>query len=274
MKPAVYGPASGLARTSGLPVLKAVGWPTAVAIHAGRLLRRWLRSPAILISAFGMPVMMMLTIIVMFRGMVEQFTGATMELTGVTVMVAVSTMLTGALMGAGSTVQERHEGLMDRINTFPGHGSAAYLGRIVAETLRAFLAAPLAMVVALLFGADFGSLVGALRMLAVLLIAAIASGTFGVMMGYLAETPQGAVAASPVIMAATFFNTAMMSRELYAPALRPVVDASPITAVADLAHDALIGDANTGHLWLFVLWFGGLTVLSITVVAHKVRRRS
>ena len=84
---------------------KVASWPASVAIHSTRLLRRWRRSPAILLAAIGMPIMMMVTIIVMFRGMIEQFTGQDMNLAGIAVMIAVSSMLTGALMGAGSTVR-------------------------------------------------------------------------------------------------------------------------------------------------------------------------
>ena len=221
-----------------------------------------------------MPIMMMVTIIVMFRGMIEQFTGQDMNLAGIAVMIAVSSMLTGALMGAGSTVQERHEGLTSRIQTFPGHPSSSYVGRIVAEALRAFIAAPITLIIAALFGAHVGDFLAVLRLLVVLLLVAIASGAFGVMMGYVAETPQGAVGASPLIMAAMFFNTAMMPRELYAPALRPIVDFSPITAVADLAEDARVGQVDATNIWLFLLWFGGLTALSSAVGMNKARRES
>ncbi|MFV0434988.1 MAG: hypothetical protein ACK5LO_13535 [Leucobacter sp.] len=69
-----------------------------------------------------------------------------------------------------------------------------------------------------------------------------------------------------------FFNTAMMPRDLYAAALRPIVDISPITAVANLAHDVLAGQTSASHLWLLVLWFGGLLLLSLTVISRKTRR--
>ncbi|SJM58171.1 ABC-type multidrug transport system, permease component [Gulosibacter sp. 10] len=226
-----------------------------------------------LFTAVAFPVMMMLIFVVMFRGMIERFTGAPVDLPRIWVMIVVSSMLTGAIMGAGSTVQERREGFMDRIRTLPAHASAGYAGRILAESLRAFLAAPLTMLIALVFGADFGSPAAVLRMLAVLLMVAIASGAFGVMMGYLAETPQGAVAASPAIMAAMFFNTAMMPSERYAAPLRPIVDVSPITAVANLSQDALAGGTSISHITLFVLWFGGLVLLSVAVIAFKARLR-
>lgn len=257
----------------GLATPHPAPWFRAVAIHTGRHLTRWLRSPVILFTAVAFPVMMMLIFVIMFRGMIEQFTSAPVDLLGISVMVAVSSMLTGAIMGAGTTVQERQEGFMDRICTMPGPVSAGYTGRILAESLRAFLAAPITMLIALIFGADIGTPAAALRVLAVLLLVAIASGAFGVMMGYLAQTPQGAVAVSPVIMVAMFFNTAMMPTELYAAPLRPIVNLSPITAVADLTHDALAGDTNLAPVTLFILWFGGLMLLSITVIAAKARTR-
>ncbi|MGB4777941.1 ABC transporter permease [Microbacterium sp.] len=254
--------------------LRPASWPVAVSLHTGRLLRRWMRSPALLTMTILMPVMMMLTVVIMFRGTIEQFSGAPIDLTKIAVMISVSSMLTGALMGAGSTVQERQEGLADRLRSIPGHSSASFAGRILAESLRGYLAAPITLLIALAYGTDLGPASGALRMLGVLALVAIASGAFGVMMGYLAETPQGAVAASPIVMVAMFFNTAMMPRDLYAPALRPLVDASPITAVANLTSDALEGVVDTGHIALFAAWFGGLTLLSVVVVVRRSRREA
>lgn len=254
--------------------VNVTAWPVAVWIHVGRLLRRWSRSTTTLISSVAMPAMMMAVVVVMFRGMIEQFSGKPMDLVGMSAMIAVTAMLSGALTNAGSTVHERHEGLTDRVQTFPGYPSASYVGRILAESMRSFIAAPVAVVVALVFGAKFGSVTAALWVLVVLLCTAIASGAFGVMMGYLAETPQGAVSAAPLLMAAMFFNTAMMPRDLYAPALRPIVEVSPMTALAHLTQDAVAGRIDAGHIGLFVAWFGGLALVSIVVVTIKTRRRS
>jgi ABC-2 type transport system permease protein len=277
MQPLMQPQPSGDSRYSAAAIAAAPGltaWPVAVWIHAARMLRRWSRSTTILISSVAMPAMMMAVVVIMFRGMIEQFSGKPMDLPGMSVMIAVTAMLSGALTNAGSTVRERHEGLTDRVQTFPGRPSASYIGRILAESIRSFIAAPIAMIVALMFGADFGSPIAALRVLLVMLLTAIASGAFGVMMGYLAETPQGAVSAAPLIMAAMFFNTAMMPRDLYAPALRPIVDASPMTALAELTQEAIAGRINAGHIGMFALWFGGLGVISIVVVTLKARRRS
>lgn len=107
-------------------------------------------------------------------------------------------------------------------------------------------------------GAGFGTLTHAIHVLLALVVVAISSGALAVMMGYLVETPQGAVSFVPLIMSAMFFNTAMMPRELYASSLQPVVDLSPITAVAQVVDDILVDEWSPDHLLLFLAWYIGL----------------
>lgn len=58
---------------------RGINWFAAVCIHADRLLKRRLRSPAAIASAVGMPVVMIVMTLVIFDGMVEQFTGSRSE---------------------------------------------------------------------------------------------------------------------------------------------------------------------------------------------------
>ena len=78
---------------------------------------------------------------------------------------------------------------------------------------------------------------------------------------------------APLVMAAMFFNTAMMPRDMYAEVLRPVVDGSPITAITQLVSDIRGDGIEAEHLVLFLAWFGGLLLLSIVVLSAKARSR-
>ena len=60
-----------------------IGWLRAVGVHAGRLLRRWLRSPPSVLSTLVMPVVMLVILNVMFSGMVEQFNSAPLSMIAV-----------------------------------------------------------------------------------------------------------------------------------------------------------------------------------------------
>ena len=89
------------------------------------------------------------------------------------------------------------------------------------------------------------------------------------MLGFVVDTPQGAVSFAPLVMAAMFFSTAMMPRDMYAEVLRPIVDVSPLTAVTELS-DALINDrVVAGDIVLFVGWFAGLIIFSLVILARK-----
>lgn len=105
--------------------------------------------------------------------------------------------------------------------SMPGPRSAAIVGRILAEAARAFATTLAAVALGLVLGAEFGGAVHLLGVLVVLAFVAVSAGAVGVMLGHLVETPQGAFSFAPLVMAAMFFNTAMMPREMYAAVLRP-----------------------------------------------------
>lgn len=246
-----------------------ISWVRAVGVHAGRLLKRWMRSPAAIVYTVGVPVVMVVIIRLMFSGMVRQFSGTPMDMTDVAIMVAVSQAFVGGLSGAGAIVQERHEGLPQRLATLPGPRATAMFGRILAESVRACASMLAAVAVGALLGASFGGAVSLLGILAGLAVVAVAAGAFGVMLGYVVETPQGAFSFAPVVMAFTVFNTAMMPRDMYAAALRPFVDISPITAVSGLVDAIVIGRVQVSQVLVFMCWFVGLALLSLLVVSRR-----
>lgn len=263
---------SGEAAMTGTTV-RRTSWLAAVGIHVGRVLRHRFGSPSALGMTLGMPVAMLVITVVAFDGMVEQFTGRSLDIASVAVMVAFSSAFTAALMGAGDTVHERHQGLPDRLATLPGAASSGYVGRVLAESVRAGAAVVAALVTGLVGGADYGSVAHLGWVLAVLSVVALAAGSVGVMLGYVVETSQGAVSFSPLIMVAMFFNTAMMPRQMYAESLRPVVDASPVTAVTTVVTGIRADAVGAGDLGVFAAWFVGLTGLSVVVLALRARSR-
>ena len=143
------------------------------------------------------------------------------------------------------------------------------IGRILAESVTAFISMIAAVVIGLVYGADFRTATGLVGTLVVLAVVSVAAGAVGVMLGFVVDTPQGAVSFAPLVMAAMFFSTAMMPRDMYAEVLRPIVDVSPLTAVTELS-DALINDrVVAGDIVLFVGWFAGLIIFSLVILARK-----
>ncbi|VEI14064.1 ABC transporter permease [Trueperella bialowiezensis] len=266
--------ARGRQRMGGTRISEALmNLVNTTAIHANRILLRWARSRSVLIMAAALPVVMIGLVLILFDGMVKLFTGSSLEVLPLSLMVAVGAAFTGALMGAGSIVQERHEGLPQRLATMPGRRSAPVLGWVAAETIRAGITVFVAFGLGLALGGRVGTLGAGLGVVAVLAVVALAAASVGVMLGYVVNTPQGAVSFVPLVMAAMFFNTAMMPRDMYAPALRPVVDVSPITAVAELVDGLVAGTPSTTAVFAFVAWYGGLIALSGVVLVRATSPR-
>lgn len=245
-------------------------WLQAIEVHAGRILIHWVRSPAMVAYTLGIPIAMVAIIRLMFSGMVEQFSGKPMNMVEVSVMVAVSQAFTGGLFGAGAIVQERQDGLPQRLATLPGPRSAVVAGRILAESIRAFASIMTAILVGVVYGANFNGMLNVIEITLYLVIVALSAGAFGSMLGYLVDTPQGAFSVTPLIMAFTIFNTAMMPRDMYLPSLRRLVDVSPITAITRLVELTISGGADNLSVITFLSWFVGLMVFSLLILGHRV----
>ncbi|WP_257162537.1 ABC transporter permease [Corynebacterium cystitidis] len=250
-----------------------VNTAAAITVHAGRHLKRWWRTPSAVFMGIGMPLMMILVIQIMFSGMIETFAGQPMNMAAMSVLVAVSQAFTVALVRAGGIVQERHAGLPARFSTLPSPPFTGILGMIVSTTVISFIAMLVAVGSGLVLGADFGSLSGLLGCLLVLVLTAISAGCVGVMLGYLVDTPQGAMSFVPLVMLPMFFNTAMMPREMYLAAIRPLVDISPVTVTVELVRAVVDGAVTVGAVWPWAAWFGGLALVSLLVLARKVGAR-
>lgn len=202
------------------------------ALLAGRGLRRSVRTPSVLIQTLLFPGVLLLVLLAVFGGLVEQAGDRSHVQSLVPLMVITGAMFGGLGTGA-ALVTEREDGLLDRFRAMPVHPASALVGRLVAEVARVLIAGAALVGVGLVAGFRFTT--GPAGVLGFVLVVAAVAVMFGwvvLAVGVRATTPESVTALSPLFLLLLFFNTGFVPQDAYPPLVRPVVSASPISAAS------------------------------------------
>lgn len=239
-----------------------------VLLHAGRTLRGWTRTPAIIVQSLGMPLVMLLTILLMFGTVIETATDRDAIQGLVPLMMTTGPMFAGAASAAG-LVTERQEGLLTRFRTLPGPAVAPLAGHILAEALRGTLGAALILAVGVLLCYRVHHPVGVLGILALAALMSLAFSCVLTWVGMIATTPEATVAALPVMMILMFCNSGFMPVEGFPTWIRDVVRANPLSAVVE-AMEACAG--NGGSVVPALAWLCATVAVGLALVTAAARR--
>lgn len=103
-----------------------------------RILRRWSRDFSTMSQSLAMPIVLLITLNIVFEDGVSQVTGES-ALYGSVPLIAMIGAMTGAITGAIGVMRERADGLLARLWVVPVHRAAGLLSRLVADAIRIFV---------------------------------------------------------------------------------------------------------------------------------------
>lgn len=245
----------------------------AVALHAGRTLRGWSRTPAILAQSLGMPVAMLLIIAFMFGNAIEMATGRPAVQGLVPLMICTGPMFAGATSAAG-LVTERQEGLFTRFRTLPGVTVSPLIGRVLAEVIRGTVGAALILTTGLFMGYRLENPLAVPGILALAALVSLAFSCFLTWVGVVARTPEATVSALPVMMIMMFCNSGFMPVEGFPSYMQGIVRGNPLSTVVE-AMNVCAGTAGADSsvapalLWLIGGAAVGTLLLATTATRHR-----
>lgn len=107
-------------------------------LHAGRIMLRWRREPAAVLSTVILPICLLVVYKAVLGEQIHKVTGVD-SIYGLVPMCAVLAGMFGALGGAVGIPMERTSGLLSRMWVLPVHRASAIAGRLTAEAARALL---------------------------------------------------------------------------------------------------------------------------------------
>jgi ABC-2 type transport system permease protein len=243
---------------------------TTMAAHSGyltgRLLRATLRQPAFVAISLVQPMMWLLLFGELFKRVVELpgfATGSYIDF--LTPGVVVMTVLFTSGWAGMAFIDDMERGVMNRMLASPVSRMAMMVSSVVNQAVTIVVQGLIAMVVALLLGAELaGGVLGVLVMLvsAILLAAAFASLSNG--MALVVRTSESLIGFSTMLtLPLSFLSSAMMAREAAPEWIQAVSTWNPVDWTVVASREALSADPD----WSAVMArLGGLLVVAVLAI--------
>jgi ABC transporter DrrB family efflux protein len=244
------------------------------ALLAARGLRRFVRTPQLLVDTLALPLLLLFMMLAVFGHVAG--TAATPYVQRLTPAVVLFSTASGSVVTGIGFFTDLHTGMSDRLRVMPVSRLAPLLGRLVGDLVRVLLASVVACAVAYLPGFRFER--GALAALGFfILVAGFASISVWIAITA-ALTAKNEDALNGVLTAPAtlllFFSTGFAPLAAFPGFLQPVVAANPLSC----ATNAAIGLTSGGAIAVPVLqtagWAIGITALACPAALRLYQRRN
>ena len=237
-----------------------------------RAMRLSLRNVDALITAFALPVMLMLMFVYLFGGAI-QTGGRYVD------YVVPGVLLVCVGFGSGTTAvtvaSDLTGGIVDRFRSMDVRGEALINGHVVASVARNLLSAVLVFGVAFAIGfrspADLGHWLGAAGILALFVLAL---SWLAATIGILARSPEAANGMTFLISFLAYPSSAFVPIHTMPSWLRGFASNQPITAVIDTIRALLTNTSPGAAAWHAVVWSVGIIAGSVVLAGVLFRRRT
>ena len=261
------------------PATRPAGAITAATTVATRSVRKFVRTPQLLVISTVTGAMFLLIFRYVFGGAIE--TGPVAYVSFMVPGYIVTSVLFTGSNASSSVAQDLEEGFTDRLRSLPVSRTAVLAGRVVAET--ALLALGLAATTAIGFAVGFrplGSPVEALAAFGLVVTFGFAFMWLFVSVGLLAGNVQAAQGMSLLIFPLSFVSSAMVPVGSMPGWLQPVAEHQPITVMTNAVRSLALGDPSlaglsgtTAHyVTVSLLWAAGLVVVFAPLAVAKFRK--
>ncbi|WP_308468242.1 ABC transporter permease [Rathayibacter soli] len=244
---------------------------TDISAMVGRELRRTLRSVDGLITAFAIPVSIMLVFVVIFGGAIQQDGGYVNYVVPGTLILCLGF---GSAATAVSVAQDMKSGTIDRFKTLPIFGSSVLFGHVIASVVRNLAAIVPVIGVALLLGwrpaADLGGWTQAIAF-AVLVILAF---TWLACAAGLVLSVDAAASINFVFLFLPYVSSGFVPVDTMPTWLHGFADHQPYTPIIETLRDVLTGTSpDAGVIWPALAWLTGILVVGYAAAAWLYRTR-
>jgi ABC-2 type transport system permease protein len=276
-----YSPASATAHlTPGSPALHGEPAPEGTPFSRGladigamvaRELRRTTRSVDSLVTAFAIPVAIMLVFVVVFGGAIEN-DGRYIDY--VVPGVLILCLGFGSASTAVGVAQDMTSGTIDRFKTLPIFGPSVLFGHVIASVLRNLAACVPVVGVALLLG--YRPSADALGWLAAIGFAALAilAFTWLACLAGLFLSVDAAASITFVFLFLPYVSSGFVPVDTMPEWLRGFAEHQPFTPIIETLRSLLSGEGTGSSGWLALAWLAGVLVVSYLASTLAYRRRT
>jgi ABC-2 type transport system permease protein len=243
--------------------VRKTGFGTGIAdiiTMCGRELRRTLRSVDSLVTAFAIPVSIMLVFVVIFGGAIESDGDYVGYVVPGTLVLCLGF---GSAATAVAVAQDVTSGTVNRFKTLPVLGSAVLHGHVISSVLRNLAACVPVLGVALLLGyrphAGLGGWVFALLFVVLIVLAF----TWLSALAGLFLSVDAAASVNFVFLFLPYVSSGFVPVDTMPAWLRGFAEHQPYTPIIETLRDLLSGTAPGSTLWVALAWLGGILLVGV-----------
>jgi ABC-2 type transport system permease protein len=242
-------------------------------VLVGRDLRHLIRNPEQLISAFSVPIVLLLLFRYLLGGAIK--TGGQSYINYVVAGLFVLSVGLNATATAVGTTEDLAGGIIGRFRSMPMPVSAELIAHVVSALQRSFMTIAVMVPVGLGIGfrphAGFGAWVGALAML---LLFVIATSWLAVILGIIADTAEGASGLGIILFFLPYASSAIVPVSTMPAVVAAVARNDPYTPVVDTVRSLLTGTPIGNSWWLGIVWWLGILAVAAPTAVILFRRRA
>lgn len=245
-------------------------WGASIRAVAQRTVRRYFRTPQLIVSNTIQSAMFLFIFRYVFGGAIDTGGEAYVDFL-VPGFVTTTVLFVGATTAVG-VAGDLEQGFVDRLRSLPIPRASVLAGRAFADT--GMLAWSIAVTVALGFAVGFrlnGSLTSGLAALALCLLFALAFTWLFITIGLLAGNVQAAQGMSLLVFPFTFISSAYVPAETMPGWLQTFAVHQPVTATVDAVRALALGDPAGALVTTSLLWCLGLIAAFGTLAATRFR---
>ena len=237
----------------------------------GRGLRLTARKPDALITAFMLPVLLLLMFVYLFGGAIDVGVKyVTYVVPGVILLCAI----TGSATTAVTVCQDMTGGIIDRFRSLNVPGATIVGGHVVASLARNAISTVLLFGVAYAIGfRPHATVAGFLGAAGILLLFVVAVSWLCAAIGLLVSSPEAANSAM-FLMFVAYASSAFVPVRTMPSCLRGFAAHQPLTPITESVRALLLGQPAGAQLWTALAWCCGILLVSAAGSALLFRRRT
>lgn len=263
--------ASHTAAAAAMPARPAILDDTLV--MAGRSIRVVSRTPAAVLSATFMPIILLLVMTASFSKVVLPGGSYGDYVNHVLPLFAVMGMIFSSVTTGVAAHRDLHSGMDNRLRTLPVASSAPLVGRIVGDATRNLLTLVVLGGVGVALGFRFrAGMVPALSTVGLALVFGFAFACIAVAVAARASSAEAMVSAlNGLLLVLSFLSNGFVDTDDLPGWAQPVATLNPVSSVVDAMRALTQGGATTGPVLEALAWSIGLSAVfgSLAVVAYR-----
>ncbi|MFV2143739.1 ABC transporter permease [Isoptericola sp. G70] len=243
-----------------------------VATMSWREARRSIRSVDGIITAFALPVLIMVVFVVIFGGAISGGSGSYIDYVVPGVLIMCLGM--NSATAAAAVAQDMTSGTIDRFKTLPIFSPSVLWGHVVASVVRNLASAVLVVLVALALGfrPDAGP-AGWLGLVAFATFAIVTFTWISAVLG-LVMSVDSAPSLNMLFLFVPYLSSGFVPVETMPDWLHGFAENQPFTPIIETVRGLLMGNLETSTLLVACAWLAGFLALSLVAGSLLYRRRT